>query len=364
MQPTKQPLPTEKKQGQINVLLTGASGTVGSEVLKQLIDKKDIHLTVFDIKSPKSERIFKPYLSKANFVYGDISNSSNTDKIAKNQDVVIHLAAIIPPLADDNPSLAYRVNVVGTKNLISALKKHSPNAFLMYSSSVSVYGDRVTNPNIRVGDPLKPSLGDEYARTKLECERIIQRSNLNWTIFRLAAIMGNHKISKLMFHMPLATTMEICTPPDTARAFVNGIGKEKELTGKIFNLGGGLQCTTTFGEFLQRSFHLYGLGELNFAENTFATTNFHCGYYADGDELEEITRFRKDTLDDYFEKTKTDISPVTKFFATVFRYPVKKYLQSLSEPRQAIKTKNRPMIERFFGKSDKSASSIIDSFKT
>lgn len=240
MQSKEQEFSVQGKAGQLNVLLTGASGTVGYEALKQLIDKQDIHLTIFDIRSPKSERLFKPYLPKATFVYGDISNSTDTDKIAKNQDVVIHLAAIIPPVADDNPSLAYRVNVVGTRNLISALENHSPQAFLMYSSSVSVYGDRVENPNIRVGDPLQPSLGDEYARTKLECERIIQNSRLSWTIFRLAAIMGNHKMSKLMFHMPLATTMEICTPPDTARAFVNGIRKKEALEGKIFNLGGGM----------------------------------------------------------------------------------------------------------------------------
>ena len=101
---------------------------------------------------------------------------------------------------------------------------------------------------------------------------------------------------------------------------------------------------------MKRSFQLYGLGELNFAENTFATTNFHCGYYADGDDLEKVTHFRQDTLHDFFEKMDAGISPITSFFATVFRYPVKKYLQSLSEPRQAIKTKNRPMIERFFRK--------------
>lgn len=232
-----------------NVLLTGASGTVGSEVLKQIVDKEGIHLTVFDIKTPKSGKIFRPYLSKAEFIFGDITNPEDVEKISKNQDVIIHFAAIIPPLADDNPKLAYKVNVVGTKNLISAVEKNSPNAFFMYSSSVSVYGDRVENPNIRVGDPLKPSVGDEYAKTKLECEKILQNSRLRWTIFRLGAIMGNHKISKLMFHMPLETTMEICTPSDTARAFVNGMDKQNELAGKIFNVGGGRQCTTTYKDF-------------------------------------------------------------------------------------------------------------------
>lgn len=152
-----------------------------------------------------------------------------------------------------------------------------------------------------------------------------------------------------MFHMPLATTMEICTPEDTARAFVNGIRKQNELEGKIFNLGGGKQCTTSYENFLQRSFNLYGLGKLNFAPNTFATQNFHCGYYVDGDVLENILHFRRDDLESYFEKTKQDISPFIKFFASIFKYPVKKYLQSKSEPLQALKENDLKLIERFFG---------------
>ncbi|NLO71069.1 MAG: NAD(P)-dependent oxidoreductase [Porphyromonadaceae bacterium] len=340
----------QENDRKIRILLTGASGTVGSEVLRQLIDNEDIELTVFDLKTPRSEKIFKPYLSKAQFVYGNISKREDVDTVSKNKDVVIHLAAVIPPLADEKPELAYRVNVKGTENLLNSFEIHSPDAFFMYSSSVSVYGDRVENPNIRVGDPLTPSVGDEYAKTKLKCEELVQKSAMKWTIFRLGAIMKNHEISKLMFHMPLNTTMEICTPEDTARAFVNGIGKQAELTGKIFNLGGGKQCTTSYEDFLQRSFKLFGLGKLNFAPNAFATKNFHCGYFADGHELEEILHFRNDNLESYFTKTKKDISPIIKFFGTIFRYPIKKYLQSTSEPLQALKNNDREMIERFFGK--------------
>lgn len=337
-------------QPKTHVLLTGASGTVGSEVLKQLTERDDIKLTVFDVKTPKSEKIFKPFLNKAAFIYGDITNEADIVSISKNKDVVIHLAAIIPPLADENPELAYRVNVTGTKNLLTALETHSPNAFFMYSSSVSVYGDRVENPNIRVGDSLAPSEGDEYAKTKIECEKLVQKSTLKWTIFRLGAIMKNHKISKLMFHMPLNSTMEICTPEDTARAFVNGIYVQEQLSASIFNLGGGKQCTTTYRNFLQRSFNLFGLGKLNFPKNTFSLQNFHCGYYADGDELEKILYFRRDDLESYFEKTKAGISPFLKMSAALFRFPVKKYLQSQSEPLHALKTKNKELINRFFGK--------------
>lgn len=152
-----------------------------------------------------------------------------------------------------------------------------------------------------------------------------------------------------MFHMPLATTMEICTPEDTARAFVNAIENQNELSGKIFNLGGGKQCTTSYEAFLQRSFKLFGLGKLNFAPNSFATKNFHCGYYVDGDELEDILHFRRDDLESYFSKVKRGISPFLKILASLFRFPIKKYLQAQSEPLQALKNNDKKLIKRFFG---------------
>lgn len=338
------------EESKLSVLLTGASGTVGSEVLTQLLERDDISLTVFDVKTPKSEKLFKPYLSRAEIIYGDISNESDVKSVAWEKDVVIHLAAIIPPLADENPDLAYKVNVIGTKNLQNSLETFSPNAFFMYSSSVSVYGDRVENPDIRVGDPLIPSVGDEYAKTKLECERLVQNSPLKWTIFRLGAIMKNHKISKLMFHMPLNSTMEICTPEDTARAFVNAIYVQDKLIQRIFNLGGGKQCTTTYKNFLERSFKQFGLGKLDFLPNTFATKNFHCGYFADGDELHDILFFRRDDLESYFSKTKKGISPFIKMLGSIFQCPIKKYLQTKSEPLHALKMKDKELVARFFGR--------------
>lgn len=331
-----------------HILLTGASGSVGYEILQQLISKKQYHITVFDIKSKNSQKKLKKFNNKCNIIYGDISSKSDVDKITKNQDVVLHLAAIIPPLADDSPPLAEKVNVQGTKNLIESLQKNSPQAFFVYSSSVSVYGDRVKNPNIKVGDPLIPSEGDEYAVTKITSENILRNSRLNWTIFRLSAIMGNHKISKLMFHMPLETSMEICTPKDTARAFVNSIEQQAILSNKIFNLGGGISCRLTYRELLSQSFKIFGLGALNFPEKAFAEKNFHCGNYIDGDDLEAILHFRRETKEDYFNKVASELNPIIKIFTICFRCIIKKILLLKSEPYRAYHQKNTVMIKRFF----------------
>ncbi|TXD47208.1 NAD-dependent epimerase/dehydratase family protein [Polaribacter sp. IC073] len=329
------------------ILITGASGTVGFEVLKQLSKKESYHLTIFDKKTKLSLEKLKPFESKIDLIYGDISKNIDLEQI-KGIDVVIHLAAIIPPLADELQELAYNVNVLGTQNLIRQLELHSPNAFLMYSSSISVYGDRIKKPYIKVTDKLQPSDGDAYGETKITAEKCVSESNLDWSIFRLAAIMGNHKMSKLMFHQPLNTALEIATPKDTARAFVNGIEKQKQLSKQVFNLGGGESCRISYQHFLERSFAIFGLGKLNFPKHSFADKNFHCGYYADGDNLENIVHFRQDNLEDYFKMEAKKVTFIKKFAASVLKKPIKWFLLKKSEPYEAYKNKNVKQMKHYF----------------
>lgn len=336
----------------MNVLLTGASGTVGLEVLHQLAPLGNVNLTVFDKLNARTKQIFAPYKNSIKVIYGDISRSEDIGKIPDGLDAVIHLAAIIPPLADEKPGLTYKVNVLGTKNLLEHLEATSPDVHLLYSSSIAVYGDRVENPNIHVNDPLLPGNEDIYAKSKIEAEKLIENSSIHWTIFRLAAIMKNHKISKLMFHMPLSTILEICTPEDAAKAFSVGIFKREELSEKIFNLGGGEQCCISYKGFLEKSFRLFGLGALNFPAFAFARRNFHCGRLVDGDKLEDILHFRHDTLESYFRKTQMSIPFLTRFFGSFFRVIIKKVLLNQSEPYKAVKTNNVNLINRFFGQKD------------
>ncbi|UFH45423.1 NAD(P)-dependent oxidoreductase [Flavobacterium galactosidilyticum] len=330
-----------------NILLTGASGTVGFEALLQLIDNKTYSITVFDKESKQSREKLLPFQDQINIIFGDISILEDLSAI-KDIDAAIHLAAVIPPVADDYPELARKVNLIGTQNLIQQLEKQSPNAFLIYSSSISVYGDRILNPFIKVGDKLQGSEGDYYATTKIAAEDCIQNSQLDYTIFRLAAIMGNHKISKLMFHQPLDTALEIATPRDTARAFVNGIEKQHLLSKRIFNLGGGESCRTSYKEFLERSFTIFGLGQVNFPKNSFAQKNFHCGYYADGDELEQIVNFRQNNLEDYFKMEEAKIARSGKIITSILRGPIKWFLHKKSEPYQAFKDQNLVQMKHYF----------------
>lgn len=330
-----------------NILITGASGTVGFEVLLQLLDNKKYQITVFDKESKQSCAKLLPFKDQVHIIFGDISIAQDLATI-KNIDVVIHLAAIIPPVADDYPELAKKVNLIGTQNLVQQLEKYSPKAFIMYSSSISVYGDRILNPFIKVGDTMQASEGDYYATTKIAAEVCIQNSQLDYTIFRLAAIMGNHKISKLMFHQPLDTALEIATPRNTARAFANGIEKQQLLSKRIFNLGGGENCRASYKDFLERSFAIFGLGKMNFPKKSFAEKNFHCGYYADGEDLEKIVHFRQDSLEDFFKMEEAKVSSIRKTATSILSPFIKWFLLKKSEPYQAYKEQDAVQMKHYF----------------
>ncbi len=333
------------------VLLTGASGTVGYNTLKKLVEDQDLEITVFDLKTPHAKKKLKPFKDKINIIWGDISNKDHLLQATVDQDIVIHLAAIIPPAADNYPPLTYKVNVLGTKNLIELLEIFSPNAHIIHASSVAVYGDRIKNPWIRTTDPIKESPGDIYARTKIIAEKIVQSSKLTWTIFRLSAVFGarNHKINKLLFHMPLSTPIEIITPEDAGRAFAYATKHLDSLRNKVFNLGGGEKCRIIYKDFLDRSFQIFGLGKLDFPPQAFALQNFHCGYFADSKELIDILHFNEDTIDTYFEKVAQSVSPAQRFFTRLFHKMIKASLLKKSEPLRAIKKRDKKLINHFFG---------------
>jgi nucleoside-diphosphate-sugar epimerase len=332
------------------ILITGATGTVGKEVLKQLFKKRTYEITVLCRDSARTRKCLKPYKNDVHIVHAELAQKEALQALAGPFDIVIHLAAIIPPLANENKMVTFAINHLGTKYLVEHIETTSPDAFFMFSSSVAVYGDRLKSPNIAVNDSLPEQEYDFYAQSKVKAEKAVKGSKLDWTIFRLSGIMGvnNHKMSGVMFFMPLETRMEIATPEDAARAFVNGIECKEKLTSRVFNLGGGETCRTTYGEFLENNFELRGLGKLNFPPKTFAEKNYHCGDFVDGDELEEIARFRSHTLEDYYAMNERAVPFLLKIITSILKRPIKYFIRRQSLPLLAFKTKDQKLMDRFF----------------
>lgn len=333
------------------ILITGATGAVGFEILRQLAEKGNLSNVSVLVRDTKKNRKKMTQFKGLKIHFGDITDLSATRNAVKKKDLIIHLAALIPTIEAKNIDLVNRVNIGGTDNIIKSMEQECPDAFLLFSSSVAIYGDRIKGPYIKVEDPPLGAEHDNYSKTKVAAEQLIRESKLRWSIFRLTAIMGigNHKINPLMFEMPLETPMEFATVRDTARAFVHAIDHLSELEGQTFNLSGGEACRITFNDFLGRAFNLFGLGKLNFPKYAFAFQNFHCGYYDDANRLEEILKFRRDTTETYFQRFKKSVPQIQRIATLPFGWAVKRYLLSLSEPYKAYKKGEADKIKYFFG---------------
>jgi len=336
-----------KRDDKMKIMLTGAAGNVGLETLKCLISNKH-DVTVLELPNKKNRQRLKPFCKLVKIIYGSINDERLVKRLVDGQDAIIHLAAIIPPLADRLPKLTEQVNFEGTKNIIEAIKTQEKMPTLIFSSSISVYGDRVANCWIKVGDPLKPSVGDHYAQIKIKTEELIQSSMIPYVIFRLTGIMGYPATDPLMFHMPLATKIEFASNVDTGFAFSEALDHLAELEGHIYDLGGGAKFRITYQAFLNKMLSIYGLDYRYLNDQAFADQNFHCAYFADSDVLNDILHFQRDDLNSYYQRVKAKTNPLIKMINRLLSRPIIYFLQNRSEPLQAKKQNNKELIKRFY----------------
>ncbi len=320
----------------LNVLVTGAFGNVGRSTVSACLAEGD-RVTVLEADTKRTRRL-APVLERSwarsghspTILLGDVRDPELGRRAVAGQDAILHLAALIPPAADRFPELAHSVNVGGTANLAAAClaaaargECPAPPRFVL-ASSVAAYGDRVGNYWIRTSDALKPSPGDEYGRTKVQAEALLEESGLPAVILRLGAIMWRKKLDPdpLLFSMPLATKLEICHTEDTGRAFARA-ARVPGIEGRVFDIGGGAPCRTDYRTFLDTMFSLIGLGGISrFPAAAFASSGFHCGWYADSDDAEAVLGFRRMGLEDYYSEVAEEtriIRPMASLVAPLVR---------------------------------------------
>lgn len=216
-------------------------------------------------------------------------------------DGIFHLAALIPPQADRNPGLSERVNLKGSRELISWARLNAPAAPFMFTSSIAVYGDRRNSGEIFPQDPLRPSPGDYYARHKIAVEQCLKESGLPWNILRMSYIVSPAKLEAdpLMFHMPLDTRIETVHAKDAAMAVHQAFQYFRP--GEVLNIGGGEKCRTVYREYLLQMFSIFGLNPGEIPTELFSTKPFHCGWMNTDESCSYLDYQHRSLLDFYLE---------------------------------------------------------------
>lgn len=240
------------------IALTGASGNMGRECLRQLLELQEVEkVKILVRKGSRKDRNFVNAVrrtagKRVEVVKGDLADADSCRELVKGTDYVFHVGAIIPPASDHDPEGTKLANHVGTRNMVDAveeIKENQPK--FVHVSTVALYGHRnYMHPWGRVGDPLLPSVYDVYAASKLKGERYVLDSNLKcWAVLRQTAMlhynmMQDNMSDGLMFHTCINVPLEWSTSRDSGLLVKRIV--ERDLKGEVdgfwkkcYNIGGG-----------------------------------------------------------------------------------------------------------------------------
>src|SRR5262245_25887821 len=164
------------------VLITGGAGSVG-RILVSRLRHEDRPVRVFDL--PTMNYTGLDSVEGIEVVKGDITDATTVGQAVDGVEAVIHLAAILPPASERDRMRTFAVNVEGTSQIVRALQRLAPQAVLIFSSSVSTYGDSTQEtPPVYVSHAQRAI--DVYAESKIAGEQIVRASEANWVILRIA----------------------------------------------------------------------------------------------------------------------------------------------------------------------------------
>jgi len=143
------------------ILITGASGFVGTHLIRYFSDSQEVLLFGFGRKQVPGLMMLKDY---------------QTQTLIDNEiDVVIHLAGIAHDLSNQyTPEDYYRVNYEGTRKLVDEVLGSRVSKFI-FVSSIKAALDTSSTP---ADESMHPNPVTDYGKSKLQAEEYIQ--SLNW----------------------------------------------------------------------------------------------------------------------------------------------------------------------------------------
>jgi UDP-glucose 4-epimerase len=124
-----------------DVLVTGGAGTIGSQIVDQLLDAGVAHIDVLDnlVRGRVANLDDALASGKVTLVEGDLRDRDLVHDVTRGKDLVFHQAAIRITQCAEEPRLALEVLVDGSFNVYEAAVEHGVDK-LISASSASVYG--------------------------------------------------------------------------------------------------------------------------------------------------------------------------------------------------------------------------------
>ena len=149
-----------------SILVTGATGFIGSRLVNSLIDK-GYNVTSLIRKGKKGNL-------KSNIIYGDITDE-RIDFKDLEFDCVFHLASHTP--LEKNKKILEKVNLEGTKKLFKEIKSITKS--IIYISGLGVYGE--TGETV-IDESQKYNPNTNFVKIRLDAEKYLKDNSLEHKI--------------------------------------------------------------------------------------------------------------------------------------------------------------------------------------
>jgi len=238
------------------IFITGGAGFIGSHLTERIIDDNEI--IIFDnlhrdaLKYTK----FKDH-KNLRFIKGDVLDKKGLEESIDNVDILINMAAIAGvSTVLGRPTTTFKVNLIGSYNLLELCRKKGINRYITFSTS-EVYGPFIYNAKESGMTTLGP-IGEPrwvYATSKLASEFLAygyqQEHGIKFTSIRPFNVYGPRQIGEgavhwfikkaiknepLIVHEPGSQIRSWCYIDDMTDA-IEKILTNKKSEGEVFNIG-------------------------------------------------------------------------------------------------------------------------------
>jgi nucleoside-diphosphate-sugar epimerase len=173
------------------ILVTGATGQIGSELTMELRKKYGgENVVAAGHKRKPSEKL----LESGPFEYVDTTSKENVEKVVEKYDIdtIYHLAAVLSATGEENPQLAWNVNINGLYNVLEVAREHNLIR-VFWPSSIAVFGPeapRVNTPQETILIP-RTMYGVTKVTGELLCNYYFTRFGLDVRSVRYPGIISS-----------------------------------------------------------------------------------------------------------------------------------------------------------------------------
>ena len=273
-----------------SVVIVGGAGFIGSNLAHRLLETTDAKVHIFDNLSRPGVRCNLNSLQRAagnsgrlQITVGDVRDAAMVDRVLRHATEVYHFAAQVAVTTSvSDPRLDFEVNVMGTFNVLEAIRKHGRRPFLLYTSTNKVYGEmsphkvvmRDTRWEYESGGGIDESepldFHSPYGCSKGAADQYVRDYSriygIPTVVFRMSCIAGARQfgnedqgwVAHFLYSALTGTPVviygdgrqvrDVLCVDDLVRAMQAVRDNQESTAGQIYNVGGGRQNTTSLLE--------------------------------------------------------------------------------------------------------------------